>query len=65
VNLDHLMLGREDQAAELGQEVLEGKKAAGRDSSSIGSGSGSDGVEKVPGEMPKGLSGGDMKPHGL
>lgn len=55
VNVDHMMLGRDENVVE-GQELKRG------DSSE----SGSDvGMKGVPGEMPKGLSVGDMKPHGL
>ena len=52
------MHGRDDQAAAIAAEsdVLEGKDAAGRSSSSDGG---------VPGEMPMGKQVGDMKPHGL
>lgn len=58
VNLDHLMLGRDDQAAEIQAEdgdFLEGKPP----SSSSGS------ETNVTGEMPSGKSVGDMKPEGL
>lgn len=58
VNLEHLMHGREDQAAEIAAEdavVVEGK---GDDHSS-------DSDRGVPGEMPAGKQVGDMKPHGL
>ncbi|KAK0917242.1 GABA/polyamine transporter [Friedmanniomyces endolithicus] len=55
INLDHLMLDREDQAAQLGG-TIEGKDALGRSSSSDGD---------VPGEMPAGKQVGDMKPEGL
>lgn len=61
VNLEHLMLGREDQAAELAQEdaqVLEGKfdyQDSGSDEH----------IEGVHGEMPPGKQVGDMKPYGL
>lgn len=48
------MLGREEQAAQLGG-VIEGKDASDGDSSSDG----------VPGEMPPGKQVGDMKPNGL
>ena len=60
VNLEHLMLGREDQAAELeaaDSEVLEGKPGF-ENASSVS-------VHSVPGEMPPGKSVGDMKPSGL
>jgi len=57
VNLDHLMHGREEQAADLqahdGANVIEGKDAD-RSSSS-----------DVPGAMPRGMQGGDVKPAGL
>ena len=58
VNLEHLMLGREEQAAEVAAakgEVLEGKNDD-RSSSSD---------NDVPGQMPPGKQGGDMKPDGL
>ncbi|KAK0278063.1 GABA/polyamine transporter [Friedmanniomyces endolithicus] len=55
INLDHLMLDREDQAAQLGG-TIEGKDALGRSDSSDGD---------VPGEMPAGKQVGDMKPEGL
>ncbi|KAK1075823.1 GABA/polyamine transporter [Friedmanniomyces endolithicus] len=55
INLDHLMLDREDQAAQLGG-TIEGKDALGRSDSSD---------EDVPGEMPAGKQVGDMKPEGL
>lgn len=55
VNLEHMMLGREDQAAS-----IEGKDPEEDHSSDSGhSGNG------VPGEMPHGKQVGDMKPHGL
>ena len=57
MNLEHLMLGREEQAADIqaedGQNVLEGKEGD-RSSSS-----------DVPGAMPPGKQVGDMKPDGL
>lgn len=57
VNLEHLMLGREDQAADLRAEepnnVIEGKEAE-RSSDS-----------DVAGAMPAGKQVGDMKPEGL
>ncbi|KAK0256467.1 GABA/polyamine transporter [Friedmanniomyces endolithicus] len=55
INLDHLMLDREDQAAQLGG-TIEGKDALGRSDSSDGD---------VPGEMPAGKQVGDMKPEGI
>ncbi|KAK4545715.1 hypothetical protein LTR36_002669 [Oleoguttula mirabilis] len=55
VNVDHLMLGREDQAAHLGG-VIEGKEVGNRSSGSH---------DGVPGEMPAGKQGGDTKPNGL
>ncbi|KAK0946611.1 GABA/polyamine transporter [Friedmanniomyces endolithicus] len=55
INLDHLMLDREDQAAQLGG-TIEGKDALGRSDSSDGD---------VPGEMPAGKQVGDMKPEAL
>ncbi|KAK5708969.1 GABA/polyamine transporter [Elasticomyces elasticus] len=57
VNVEHLMLDREDQAAEIGG-VIDGKEVhvVGRSSSSDGG---------VPGEMPAGKQIGDMKPGGL
>ena len=61
------MDGREEQAADIQQErneIIEGKNVEADDQSS-----GSDDInradDKVPGEMPKGMSGGDMKPDGL
>lgn len=57
VNLEHLMLGREDQAAGLG-DVIEGKEDFGDRSSGSHDGG-------VPGEMPPGKQVGDMKPDGL
>ncbi|KAK3113306.1 GABA/polyamine transporter [Teratosphaeriaceae sp. CCFEE 6253] len=58
VNVEHLMLDRDDQATQLhsASEVLEGKDLGGRSSSSDGG---------VPGEMPAGKQVGDMKPGGL
>jgi hypothetical protein len=59
VNLEHLMHGREGQAAELAGEdgvVLEGKGDDHSSDSDQGA---------VPGEMPEGKQVGDMKPHGL
>lgn len=57
VNLEHLMLGRDDQAADIQAEdpnnTIEGKDAD-RSSSS-----------DVPGAMPAGKQVGDMKPEGL
>ena len=58
VNLEHLMLDRDDQAADIQAgdgEVLEGK-GGDRDSSSD---------DNIPGEMPPGKAVGDMKPNGL
>lgn len=55
VNVGHMMLDREEQAAELsGGGVLEGKD-----------GNRSSGSDDVPGAMPEGKQGGDMKAHGL
>ena len=51
VNLEHLMLGREDQAA-----AIEGKAPDDRSSESDNG---------VPGEMPPGKQVGDMKPGRL
>ena len=58
VNVEHLMLDRDDQAVEIQGEanIIEGKDLAGRSSSSDGG---------VPGEMPAGKQVGDMKPGGL
>ncbi len=58
VNLEHLMHGRDDQAAHIAGkygEILEGK-FDDRSSSS---------EHNVPGEMPPGKQVGDMKPDGL
>lgn len=63
VNLEHLMLDRDDQAAALQHsngDVLEGKDAD-RSSSEEGEG----GIMSVPGKMPSGKQVGDMKPEGL
>ncbi|KAF2769456.1 amino acid permease [Teratosphaeria nubilosa] len=56
VNIDHLMLGREDQVGELakGPHVIEGKDVSAHDSQ-----------DDVPGAMPLGQQIGDMKPNGL
>ncbi|EMC93424.1 hypothetical protein BAUCODRAFT_133352 [Baudoinia panamericana UAMH 10762] len=56
VNLEHLMHGREEQAAQLAaeSEVLEGKELDRSSSSS-----------QVPGELPPGKQVGDVKPNGL
>ena len=50
VNVQHMMLGREEN-------IIDGKEVSDRSS-----GGSHDGV---PGEMPAGKSGGDMKPDGL
>jgi hypothetical protein len=58
VNLEHLMHGREEQAAEIAQEDgvrLDGKEDDGS--------SGSD--QNVPGAQPAGKNVGDLKPDGL
>ena len=51
VNLEHLMHGREDQAADI-------KKAEVHEDSSSDD-------NHIPGSMPEGYQVGDMKPHGL
>lgn len=59
VNLEHLMHGRDDQAAEIAQQegkVIDGK---GDDQSS------DEEVQGVPGELPKGYQVGDVKSEGL
>lgn len=58
VNLEHLMHGRDDQAADIAQQ--EGKVMDGQADSE----SGSD-IQGVPGEMPKGYQVGDIKSEGL
>lgn len=63
------MLGRDEQAADIQaerSEVLEGKVADDQSSGSDDINRADvDGKGGVPGEMPEGKSGGDMKPDGL
>ncbi|KAK3686287.1 GABA/polyamine transporter [Vermiconidia calcicola] len=56
VNLEHLMNGRGDQAAQLAAQ--QGEMLEGKDDRSSGS-------DHIPGEMPAGRQVGDMKPNGL
>ena len=59
VNLEHLMHGRDDQAAEIAKEdgiILDGK---GDDDGSSGS------ERNVPGAQPDGVNVGDLKPEKL
>jgi hypothetical protein len=58
VNLEHLMHGRDEQAADIAAakgDVLEGKNGDNRSSSE----------GDVPGKMPEGVQVGDLKPSGL
>lgn len=58
VNLEHLMHGRDDQAAELAKEdgyILEGQGDDGSSGSET----------NVPGAQPKGVNVGDLKNEGL
>ena len=59
MNLEHLMHGRDDQAAEIAKE--EGKVLEGQ---SDDQSSGSE-IQGVPGELPKGYQVGDVKSEGL
>lgn len=58
VNLEHLMLDRDDQAADIAGEhvVIEGKDVDRSSDSEAG---------EVRGDMPPGKQVGDMKPGGL